>query len=279
MNKTKSILKSSLIVVFGMLIIVSCNRKNDGNDVSNDEAGYGTDHARLAQTFNDVENIADQAGNTGALNNYRTEESILSNCATVTRDTVSVPHVMTIDFGATNCLCLDGRYRRGQIIVTYTGHYRDSGATHNITFNNYFVNDNQVTGSKTVTNMGHNAAGYLVYHINVNGAIILANGNGTLSWVSTRNRIWVAGESTMVRSDDVYEITGNGTITRPNGNTITIAISAPLKVANSCNWIEQGIVQITPPNSVVRTMDYGNGNCDNQATLTVNGNTYNITLP
>lgn len=277
MKQTKIMFKSCVILALGMLIVSSCNRKND-NNLSNDEAGYGADHAKLAQTFNDVQNIADQAGNTGSLNNYRTEESILSNCATVTRDTVSVPHLMTIDFGATNCLCMDGRYRRGQIMVSYNGHYRDSGYTHTITFNNYFVNNNQVTGTKSVTNVGHNAAGNLVYHINVNGGLILANSGGTLSWVSTRIRTWVAGESTSVRSDDVYEITGNGTVTRPNGNTFTVAISSPLKVANNCNWIEQGIVQITPPNSVVRTLNYGNGNCDNQATLTVNGNTYNIVL-
>jgi hypothetical protein len=79
--------------------------------------------------------------------------------------------------------------------------------------------------------------------------------------------------------DDAYEITGSGTVTRPNNTSFTMNITAPLLVALNCNWIKQGTVQITPANNVVRTLDYGSGTCDDQATLTVNGNTTNITLP
>lgn len=275
MNKTR--------FVFGMMALwiwtglASCDRNKTDDTAA--EGGYGTDNARLEQTFDDVQNIADQAATTGTLSNYKVEANILSNCATITHDTTVTPHVLTIDFGSTNCLCMDGRYRRGQIIVTYNGHYRDSGYVHTITFNNYFVNNHQVTGTKTVTNMGHNPAGNLYYNISVNGSIILANNGGTLSWTSSRTRTWVAGEGTATRSDDVYEITGNASITRPNGNTFTMNITAPLKVALNCYWIEQGTIQMTAANGVVRTLDYGNGNCDNQATVTMNGNTYYITLP
>ncbi|MBK9638931.1 MAG: hypothetical protein IPO63_14420 [Bacteroidetes bacterium] len=52
------------------------------------------------------------------------------------------------------------------------GAYRDSASSHAISFDNYFVNYNQLLGTKTVTNNGRNADGKLSYSITVNGSII-----------------------------------------------------------------------------------------------------------
>jgi hypothetical protein len=204
--------------------------------------------------------------------------SVLSGCASVTHDTVSTPHKLTIDFGTSNCLCADGNYRRGQIIVTYTGKYRDANHQHDITFSNYFVNDNQVTGTKTVTRVADDAAGHPVYNISINGQIILANGGGTISASSTRTRTWVNGYNTAMWNDDEYDITGNGTVTRASGKTFTYTVTTPLHVALNCRWIESGVVEITPQGGATRTLDYGNGTCDAQANFTVNGKTYSISL-
>lgn len=204
--------------------------------------------------------------------------TVLSQCATVTNDTLANPHQLTIDFGTANCLCADGNYRHGKIIVTYSGKYRDMGHTHTITFDNYFVNDNQVTGIKTVSYTSNTAAGNPKYDITVNGQVILANNAGTISWTSTRTRTWLEGYSTKDWSDDVYEISGSGTVTRANGKTFTINITTPLHVALACKWIESGVVEITPAGAAVRTLDYGNGTCDAQANFTVNGKTYSVTL-
>jgi hypothetical protein len=267
-----------------LALLGSCKKDTTSEEAASDDKTYAMDNARLEQTFNDVQNIADEAATTGTLSNFKTTGGavILNGCATVTRDTISIPHTVTIDFGSTNCLGNDGRYRRGQIILSYTGGYRDSGHVHTITFNNYYVNDNHVTGTKTITNMGHNPAGHMYFTVSVNGAVILANSQDTLSWASTRMRTWIAGENTMMRLDDIYEVTGSGTVTRPNNHSFSVNITSPLKVALNCHWISQGVVQIIPivPTQVLaRTVDYGNGTCDNQATLTVGNNSYNITLP
>ena len=267
-----------------LALLGSCKKDKTSDAITTDDKTFATDNARLEQTFNDVQNIADEAATTGALSNFKTTGGgvILNGCATVTRDTISLPHTVTIDFGSTNCLGNDGRYRRGQIVLSYTGGYRDSGHVHTISFNNYYVNDNQVIGTKTITNMGHNPAGHPYFTVSVNGAVILANSQDTVSWASTRMRTWVAGENTATRLDDVYEVSGSGTVTRPNNHSFNINITSPLKIALNCHWIKQGVVEMTPVSPIqtlARTLDYGNGNCDNQATLTVGNNTYNITLP
>ena len=55
-------------------------------------------------------------------------------CATVTRDTLSTPRRITIDYGPVNCLCRDGRYRRGIVFVDYTGQRGVAGSTATLSF-------------------------------------------------------------------------------------------------------------------------------------------------
>lgn len=267
------------MLTVALMATASCHRFKDAG--MDEDTGYATDHALAGQTYADVQNIADQAADGDQLNTYRMTggtASPLSGCATVTRDTISIPHTITIDFGSTNCLCADGDYRRGKIIVSYTGRYRDPNHQHDITFDNYFVNDNQIMGTKSVLRVADDAAGHPVYHITVNGKIILANNVGTISYTSTKTRTWVAGYSTATRTDDEYDITGSGSITRANGKIFSFQTTTPLHIALNCRWIESGVVQITPQGASARTLDYGNGTCDAQANYTVNGKTYSITL-
>jgi len=262
------------IALTSSLMFSSCRR--DKNNNTDNDTEMASDNSISEFAYNDVGNIVDDASDkkTGDnLGNYKTS----SNCATVTHDTVSNPKTITIDFGPTNCLCNDGRYRKGQILVSYTGKYRDSGSVHTITFNNYYINNNHVMGSKQVSNMGKNASNQSYFNINVNGLIIKAS-NDSVLWTASRVRTWIQGESTQTWGDDIYEITGNGSGQRANGNTWTMNIIQPLVKDLSCNWISEGKIELQPTGKALRTIDFGNGSCDNQATVTINGNVYNITL-
>jgi hypothetical protein len=266
-----------LTVALFTTIFVSCNRDNKSSTEKDTDTEYASDRALGEISFNDVQSIEDDASNKGngaTLDNYKTS----SNCATITHDSISIPHTITVDFGSTNCLCGDNRLRRGKIICSYTGQYRDSGSVRSTTFDNYFVNNNQILGTKTVTNMGHNGQGQSYFTINVAAQIIKANNAGTITWNSNRTRTWIAGESTAIKLDDEYSITGSGSGTKANGNTYTVTITTPLIKALNCNWIKQGVMDITPSNKPVRSINFGTGTCDNQAVVTINGTNYNITL-
>jgi len=277
MKRNKLTLPGMLLLA-AVLAFAACKKDNNMQTVAEEEdTNYAAEQARMEQTFEDAESLSDEAYINGA-SALKGGAYLLSNCATVTKDTISSPHTLTVDFGTANCLCNDGRYRRGQIVVTFAGKYRDSGYVRTIGFNNYYVNDNQVTGTRQVTNMGRNSNGQLYYNISVNGSVILDSNKGTITQVSTRTRTWVNGESTLIRADDVYEITGTGTFTRPNNTTVAENITSPLIVALNCPWIKQGVIQLTPQGKAVRSLNYGNGNCDNQAVLTVGNKTKTITL-
>lgn len=274
------------LFVYGLILsatLVSCNKDKDDAADPDSDTGQASDFALAEKTYNDALDIADEAGTTGSVGLKGDVAGLISNCATVTHDTLSVPHVITIDFGSVNCLCSDGKYRRGQILVTYTGQYLEPGHTHSITFNNYFVNDNQVTGTKTVTNNGYNTANHLTFSVSVNGQLILANNAGTISWVSEREREWIEGDNTPEKSDDVFLLSGSATVTRLNGSTSTHTITTPLRMERSCQfrYPVSGVVLIERTNRPDRTLDYSymNSQCDKVATVTINGVSYNISLP
>ncbi len=270
----------AVAVIGSTLLFTSCKK-----DASKDSDVESAENNSLAEaSFNDVTTISDQAAIGGSVNmrvadGSREEGSLGSGCATVTIDTVSTPHIITIDFGSTNCVCNDGRTRRGKILLSYSGRYREAGTAISITFNNYFVNDNQLTGTKTITNQGLNNAGNLVYKIDVNGQVIKANGGGTISWTSSRQREWTAGAGTpLVWSDDAYSITGTASGTNASGKSYTINITKPLVRKMSCRWFESGALDVTPEGKPTRTLDYGTTGCDANATVSILGYSFPIVL-
>jgi hypothetical protein len=248
------------------------------NPVTEEEnISYIEDQASTEQTFDEVSTLADRAVVEGA-SALKGASFKLSGCATVNNDTTVTPHVLTIDFGPTNCMCADGRNRRGKILVSYNGRYRDSGHVHTITFDGYHVDNHKVLGSKQVTNMGHNSSSQTFFNIAVNGMVIKPVTGDTITRIATRTRTWTAGESTLVKNDDVYEITGKDSTVRASGKIFTANITSPLVVAVNCNWIKQGVIQITPQGGTPRTLNYGSGTCDKFATVTVGTKSRTITL-
>lgn len=281
--KTKQLTLGIAILAIAFTSMLSSCKKKDKEEKDSDTSS-ATDQSLASTSVNDLTSISDEAGRSGSLSSFKTSESsaILSACASITFDTLAAAKTITVNFGATNCLCNDGRYRRGSIKMNFTGKYRDSLTVITITPQSYFVNDNQVTGSKTITNKGHNAAHHLVYEINANVTIIKAGGAGTISWTSIRQREWTAGESTITWSDDTYSITGSASGTTANGNSFSSVITSPLirNMAVGCRrHFTAGVLEHTPGGKATRIIDFGNGSCDDQATVTINGNVYTITLP
>jgi len=281
--KTKQLTLGIAIVAIAFTSILSSCKKKTKEETDSDTSS-ASDQSLASTSVNDLTSISDEAGRSGSLSSFKTSESsaILSTCATITFDTLAAAKTITVNFGATNCLCNDGRYRRGNIKMNFTGKYRDSLTVITITPLNYFVNDNQLTGSKTITNKGHNAAHHLVYEINANMTIIKASGAGTISWTSIRQREWTTGETTISWLDDTYSITGNASGTTANGNTFTSIITTPLirNMAAGCRrHFTAGVLEHTPGGKATRIIDFGSGSCDDQATVTINGHVYTITLP
>ncbi|MBI2271600.1 MAG: hypothetical protein HYU69_14745 [Bacteroidetes bacterium] len=123
--------------------------------------------------------------------------------------------------------------------------------------------------------------------ISVNGTITLAAG-GSITWTSTRGREllagWNAADSTISWATSKWSITGSANGTNSKGVTYTANIKSALIRDFTCPTLvgkrhfTQGVVDITPGGKPTRTIDFGNGTCDDQATVTINGKVYKVTL-
>jgi len=232
------------------------------------------DNGRVERAFSDVQNIVeDEAGDHPELRAH-------GGCIdTVLIDTNSTPWVMTIDFGNANCLCTDGRERRGKIIATFSGPYREVGTVYSITTQNYYVDDWKLVGLKTVTNEGLNIDGNLWFSIEIEDvALIHPEGDYTLTWESSRTREWIEGEGTLSPWDDVYLIDGTANGVDRTDNPYSVAVTDPLRVEIGCPWVVSGSLEIHPQDLPTRYVDYGNGNCDSQINVTIEGETYQVNI-
>lgn len=263
-----------VLLIASITSVWSCNKDDEDNDTSS-----AKDNSIAETTFSDIHSMVDQANNYNSAKGVDSSwSSYFSGCVTVTRDTISNPHQIVIDFGSANCLCNDGKYRRGVVTASYTGRYRDSATIINISLSNYYVNDNQILGTKTITNKGRNSDGNWNFDIAVSGQIIKANNGGTVTWNSTRNREWLEGSNTITVWDDVFLVTGEANGMAANGTSYEINITNPLRKEIGCTNFVSGTFTLKIPQKAIRTVDYGNGNCDNTATLTILNSTYTITL-
>ena len=282
----EKIVKLTLVFLMAGVILSSCNKKNKTYDTS-----YSKDQAYVENVFSNVSGIADEAyelsSNRSSLelaNSY-----YLSECVNVILDLGSNPYLLTIDFGEENCLCNDRKYRRGKILVSFTGMYREPGTIITHSLDNYFVNDDEVTGTKVVTNVGLNEQDNMQYDVNVNGKIHKANDGGTINWTSERIREWIEGRETFEISDDVYLISGTASGESINSvsdgsaismmNTWEMTVTNPLRVALNCKWITSGTLSLNVKGWDEAVIEYGSGNCDNEIFVIYNGKTYTVTLP
>lgn len=274
MNK---ISKVFLVLIIGA-VAFGCNKQDESQTVS--DRDLIAMEVQAEGIFDEVQEIADQAMRIGS-NGFKSVESDdnrLGNCVTITVDTTVMPRVMTIDFGTENCLCNDGKYRRGRIIVTFNGRWRRPGTIVTHTFEEYHVNDNHVQGTKVMTNLGFNSEGKMQFSNTADGSITFVNNGASVAWSSEMLRTWIEGRLTPPWNDDVYLIEGNSTVVHSSGRSRQRVIIEPLRRELSCRWFVSGTVETTPANGPVRLLNYGDGTCDNLATVTVGDSTFTITL-
>lgn len=276
--------KGVFFTVIALFLFTACKQQpNDAAlDNSDDNGGVVSDLSRIEWANEDAISIADAAGTfyNGAFMRSSERTNYVGDCATVATDTLHDPHTLVVRFGDTDCVCLDGRKRKGSIIVHYSGRYSDTAKVHTITFDNYFVNDNQLSGDIQLVRVDTTITGNSYYKVVVNDTLNMRQmplNSSVISWRGNLVRKWVTGFASGNRGDDAFSVSGNATLTRPNGHAYSVAISAPFQVVLNCDYVEAGVANITGYKGA-RRIDYGSGGCDINAMLYIGVNSYPQTL-
>ena len=265
------------------LLLISCTKDEpvENLEISQEDAIAS---AKIDLAVDDISNVVlDEFGSEVGISakTYATEKTT-PNCATITRNpafgTILTPGTQvtkTIDFGTTGCTFHNGNVLKGKIILSFV--FQPLATSHTLTyrFDNFYHNGIKFNGTKTIivslstSNANQNIHPIFVINLDIN---VMFPNNRVLKIVGTKTREIIQGQSTPEFSDNVYQITGNWETTFPNGATRTATITSPLIVKMTCPNIVKGIITFTK-NGNSATLDFGDGNCDKQAMLTINGGT------
>lgn len=204
------------------------------------------------------------------------ESSDRGDCPSVTfaQPKGTWPNTITLDYSDAGCT-KGGHTYQGKIIINQTNAMNVDGAVRTLSFDQFFIEGVQIEGSKTITNAGVNTSGLPSFNVNVDETLTFPDGT-TATHQAVRNRVMTEGSGTQARFDDVWTITGNASGVNRKGDSYTVTITTPLVKKNPCAWIGAGVIEFTV-NNLTRSLDFGDGACDRDATLTLaNGTEKNV---
>ncbi|MCL5991450.1 MAG: hypothetical protein M1419_05050 [Bacteroidetes bacterium] len=270
------------LAIFTILILAFFGCKNNSTNPILESIESAEDNSVVEGEYSSIFEFVDDEGENSSLfaigksngkdNVQKVELALLPDCATKTIDTTT--RTITIDFGTTNCLCLDGMYRRGKIHAQFIGPYRQIGSKVIVTLENYYVNDNMVTGIKTIERVQQ-----YKWSIKVDSASVTTQ-NGTISWESDRTVERIAGNSTPLNIwDDEYLYTGTAKGVNRKGVAFEVNIDAnfPLKkkIQIGCaSTFISGKLTIENDKSDTLKVNYDPDNneaCDKKVEVDING--------
>ena len=277
--KTK-FLKSIYALTIVALLASACDREERMSQGTDEEEEQTIESASVGEdASDDVLEITTQAEAELSDEGGR----VSSSCGTVTKDAEN--KIITIDFGD-GCIGPYGRERKGKIIIAYSSAIGDNLANRIITFENYFVNNKGVSGSIELRDISINESGNLQSVKRLVGLTISFPNGEQLVFNGSRTRELISGYADEDLFNNVYKITGAVTGESTTGRSFTHEITEPIIADWSCaaqgNFARiSGKVEMTKLGGYVsrkRTVDYGNGECDNIITITTVRRTYTVAV-
>jgi hypothetical protein len=294
----------TVLVIGGLFFTLSCSKENSRSGTSNAEEEQASMVSSEADgeaemifngIFDDVMGANDDVGmaGTGIFGLVApTGGGIVlrpNSCFILTVTHLNAPDPfpvkIDIDFGTAGCQGVDGHVRSGLISVEYTRRLIVPGAIATVTFDNFYIDSIKITGTLAISNTG--SANNRQFTVDVtDGKLSKTNGNFT-EWTSHKVITQQEGLGTPnLPLDDVFTIEGDAHGRVQRANLLVAwegAITDPLIKKFNCRWIVKGEVKQNRINTGgnspwAAVLDFGTGDCDNKAVVTINGVAHNITL-
>ena len=289
-NNMKNFKNSKIVSAIAFLLLVglglsSCN-KEDGTIDENlsatelSDAYETTDIDDVSDNINDIvegayfelaNNNFSKSGDSKSNKNNR----FLSDCVIITKEITPQNIEVTLDDGD-SCITKKEDVLSGKIQMSISADLVDKSVTIDYTFDNFFFNGKKIEGTvnkvRSKSNENMNPQAVITRDIKIiweDKSYALVQGE--------RIREWIEGADNLFWADNVFSITGKWTITKRNGDIRTSTVKQPLIKNMACKFLVSGVIEIKK-NDKLRSIDYGNGQCDDSAMLTFNGEDYEIHL-
>ena len=276
---------SVLIIASSLVFVYSCKKKTKEVDA---ETQSVVDNAICEQEFMQIQpttnNLAIKTKGTSAQRlsgisalGCDSLTYLSGDTTTLTGFNLTNPPTFEYNYGLCSLANTDGVVRTGKLWIRFLGRPKLAGSKTIIKLLNYKVNGT-ITYScdSIVVTTGSNAlASVKDFTVQIIGGVCTGSG-WTIKYSSTKN-ISINTNGTQALSDDVITVSGTANGTNRNGKDFAVTMNGIQKATN-CKWISKGTLEITPTDLSTRTVDYGDGTCDDKATFTVNGQTIAFTL-
>jgi hypothetical protein len=289
--KNNRLLKSaSILMISAVAVVFSCKDEDrlsgeDSQDISEEALtdSYFQDIDEMAQVAVETPDDAEFSGGrakaaiTFTVNDSRFQCGITPLTVTLERtntDPNTPQGVITVDFGTEGCTDLLGNTRKGKLIFAYNGRRFVTGSTVVTTTDNYSINDVKLEGTRTVTNVtvGQSPT------FNVK----LANGKATFADNRVATRVsditwqWVKGTAALTDDKLIIDPASVASGTTRGGRAYEVSLLEALEYQRFCGIAVKGIKRYVLNGSKDIIIDYGDGACDRQVTISVNGKTHDV---
>ncbi len=182
--------------------------------------------------------------------------------------------VITVDFG-TGCTDLRGNVRTGKLIFTYNGRRFMPNSTVVVTGQNYTLNGVKLEGTRTLRNITGSTDTSPRFNAVLTGGKATFEDNTFATRTSDITWQWVRGATPAddkLVIDPVSEASGTTRV----GRTYEVSLLSALEYKRFCGIAVSGIKRYVINGDKEITLDYGDGECDKEITVTVNGVVRNI---
>ncbi|MFT6867831.1 MAG: hypothetical protein ACJA08_002676 [Cyclobacteriaceae bacterium] len=196
-------------------------------------------------------------------------------CAVVDKDTVN--QVITIDFGD-GCESPNGTVRKGKIIIEYTGDRHTAGSYRMVTLVDFYVDSLHLEGIRRTEVVSSDSLSRVVKTTLTNGQVTFPDETFATRTAEHTKSMFQGDDE----SDDYTIVTGGASGLKVDGSEYSITILEDLLIKRSCNGAHivipvSGVKEIVNAESTA-TMDYGDGTCDNEVDITIDGVTTTKTI-
>ena len=271
------------LILFLIPLIISCDKDKE-ETIRDSDIDTMTDEAIASHIFNDVFAqvsiggwLADQAIRTPVKSVSAAEGGACPDITITPFNTTEWPKTVVLDFGD-QCI-VDGITRAGKIIITASKRFWEKGSEWSIEFDDFYFQNHRIQGTKSVSFNGRNEDNNFNWDISVQDAVITSPAQASIQWSAERNREWIDGDHTPLNpANNEYLIRGTGSGISSAGIIYSTTIREPLNILLSCPWVRSGVLVIDAAGRPETEVDFGDGECNSSATITVNGQSTEISL-
>lgn len=227
--------------------------------------------ATLESSFEDSDVITEAAMVEVSANGRVKRDDVLM-CAEVAVDTTN--KVITVDYGD-GCEGQGGRIRAGKVIIEYSNRRLVPGAYRIVTFEDFSIDTVKVEGTRTLTNISESEEDAPAFSVKLTGGSLTFTDGTTATSEVDHVRTWYRAANPL---EDMTTLTGTASGTQRDQSDYSVTILEELVYKRSCRSSRvfipvSGVKEVTKDGETA-IIDYGDGECDNEVEITIDGETF-----